>query len=540
MGASAEDFTVVEAGISELQAAMSAGRVTSRRIVEEYLARIDEYDALLHATLAVNPRALEAADRLDRERAAGTVRGPLHGVPIALKDNIQTADMPTTGGALAFEGFVPPCDAPLVSELRTAGAIILAKTTLTELANWVAPDMPNGYNALIGHGMNPYDPRPDPRPGRDDGRCVLDPDGSSSGAGTAANLWAANIGTETCGSIQGPASHNMLAFVKPTVGSISRRGIIPITVDQDTAGPLAKCVTDLALLLDVLVEAVDPGDPTTKSCSRPTGGYARCLDARALRGARIGIPRAYFYDAITPPGCNAPMGGLDPAATALMSRAIEILERAGAVLIDPVEIPSITAPRVEDNLLRFATCGGEDGDDETCSSVLRYGMQRDFNAWLDALGDKAPVASLAELREFNLANRARGAIVYGQALLDRSDAVDLSADRARYLADRAKDLRLSRTEGLDAALHAHRLDALLFPAGSGEELINKAGYPAVGVPFGCVPNACSAELPAEFDPQPLPFGITFVGAACSEARLLALAYAFEQLTRARRAPPAFP
>lgn len=536
----AGDFTVVEAGISELQAAMSEGRATSRRIVEAYLARIDAYDERLRATLAVNPRALETADRLDRERAAGTVRGPLHGVPIALKDNIQTADMPTTGGALAFADFVPPFDARLVSELRAAGAIILAKTTLTELANWVAADMPNGYNALIGHGMNPYDPRPDPRSGRDDGRCVLDPDGSSSGAGTAANLWAANIGTETCGSIQGPASHNMLAFVKPTVGSISRRGIIPITADQDTAGPLAKCVTDIALLLDVLVGAVDPRDPKTGNCARPTGGYTRCLDTRALRGARIGIPRAYYYDAFNPPGCNAPAGGLDSAATELMSRAIAILVRAGAVLVDPVEIPSIRATRVADSLLRFGTCGADDGDDAACSSVLRYGMRRDFNAWLDALGDTAPVTSLTELREFNLANRARGAIVYGQALLDRSDAVDLSADRARYLADRAKDLRLSRTEGLDAALSAHRLDALLFPAGSCEELLDKAGYPAVGVPFGFVPNACGAELPADFDPQPLPFGVTFVGAACSEARLLALAYAFEQLTRARRAPPGFP
>jgi amidase len=216
------DFTVVEASIADLQSAMSSGHATSRSIVEEYLARIGMYDTRLRATIAVNPHALEDADRLGRERAAGRVRGPLHGVPIALKDNIHTVDMPTTGGTIAFDGFVPPYEARLVSDLREAGAIILAKTTLTELANWVATGMPNSFNALNGYGLNPYDPRRDPRPGFDDGRAVLDTGGSSSGIGTAANLWAANIGTETSGSIQIPASNNMLVSVKPTVGLISR------------------------------------------------------------------------------------------------------------------------------------------------------------------------------------------------------------------------------------------------------------------------------------------------------------------------------
>src|ERR1700676_5066951 len=232
-------FSVVEATIPEMQAAMKDGRVTSRDLVTQYLLRIALYNSRLNAVVTVNPNALSEADTRDRERAMGKARGPLHGIPIALKDNMLTIEMPTTGGALAFAGLIPPYEATLAKNLRDAGAIIIAKTTMTELANWVAggpTPMPSGYNGLIGYSMNPYDPRRDPRGDTSDGRPVLATGGSSSGVGTAANFWAANVGGETSGSILSPSNQNMLVGIKPTVGRISRYGIIPITADQDTAG----------------------------------------------------------------------------------------------------------------------------------------------------------------------------------------------------------------------------------------------------------------------------------------------------------------
>src|SRR5215467_8493256 len=266
--ASARDkpFTVVEASITDMQAALRSGRVTSRELVLQSLARIATYEDKLNAIITVNPRALEEADALDRERARGQIRGPLHGIPIALKDNVHTTDLPTTGGALAFAGLVPPYEATLTRNLREGGAIIIAKTQMTELANWVAanPDMPNNYNSLHGYGFNPYDPRRDPREATGDGRPALNTGGSSSGAGTAASFWAANVGTETSGSILSPSNANMLVAVKPTVGRVSRHGVIPITADQDTPGPMAKFVTDAAILLGVLEgAAADPNDSAT-------------------------------------------------------------------------------------------------------------------------------------------------------------------------------------------------------------------------------------------------------------------------------------
>ena len=303
----AAKFTVVEASIPDMQRAMREGRVTSRQLVEQYLIRIALYEEKLNATMAVNAKALEEADRLDRERRAGKLRGPLHGIPVALKDNIHTTDMPTTGGAIAFEGLMVPYDATLTKNLRDAGAIIIAKTTLTELANFVANGMPGNYNALAGYAMNPYDPRRDPRTATADGRPVLNTGGSSSGGGTAANFWAANVGTETSGSILSPANQNMLAAIKPTVGRISRYGVIPITADQDTAGPMAKTVADVAILMGVLESgSPDPNDPATKTCQAPPNrDYTPFLKGGALKGARIGIPRANFYDRITLPGTRS-------------------------------------------------------------------------------------------------------------------------------------------------------------------------------------------------------------------------------------------
>src|SRR5437016_6852023 len=252
--------------------------------------RIALYDKKLNAVITVNPNALREAEERDRERTQGRLIGPLHGIPVALKDNIHTTDMPTTGGALAFDGFVPPYEATLAKNLRDAGAIIIAKTGLTELANWVSSNMPGNYNSLKGYGMNPYDPRRDPRDATFDGRPAMGTGGSSSGIGTSANFWSANVGTETSGSILSPSNQNMLAAVKPTVGRISRYGLIPITADQDTAGPMAKTVTDAAILLGALESpAADPNDAATKLCTPPPGrDYTPFLKAAGLKGARIG------------------------------------------------------------------------------------------------------------------------------------------------------------------------------------------------------------------------------------------------------------
>jgi amidase len=542
--ASTAPFTIVEATIPQTQAAMKSGRLTSRDLVQQCLVRIAIYEDKLNAIITVNPDALKEADDRDRERAAGRVRGPLHGIPVALKDNIQTTNMSTTGGALVFDGFVPPYEATLTKNLREAGAIIVAKTGMTELANWVAggpTPMPGNYNALAGYGMNPYDPRRDPRDATFDGRPALGAGGSSSGIGTAASFWAANVGTETSGSILSPANQNMLVAVKPTVGRISRYGVIPITADQDTAGPMARTVTDAAIMLGAL-ESVspDPNDPATKTCAAPSGrDYTPLLRADALKGARIGVPRAFFYDATTPPGAERPRGGLNADQTKVMLEAIEIMKQQGAIVVDPADIPSVVEKDPKKNFLLWAICSGADdakGKDEDCSVDLKYGMKRDFNAWLATLGPSAPVKSLTELRDWNLAHKNAGAIKYGQSNLDISDEMDVENDRARYEADRKKDVYLGGAHGIDEALKAGNLDALLFPGSSGSALAARPGYPTVIVPFGTVANAPTPPFPAGFNAKPAPFGVSFTGTACSEPKLLQLAYAFEQATR-RRVPP---
>ena len=541
--AQTRSFSVVETTIPDLQRAMREGRVTSRQIVEQYLIRIALYDSILNAVITVNPKALEEADRLDRERRAGKVRGPLHGIPIALKDNIHTTDIRTTGGAIAFENLLPPYDATLTRNLREAGAIIIAKTTLTELANYIAAGMPGNYNALTGYAMNPYDPRRDPRQATADGRPVLNTGGSSSGAGTAANFWAANVGTETSGSILSPANQNMLAAIKPTVGRISRYGVIPITADQDTAGPMAKSVTDAAILLGALEGASpDPNDAATRTCQAPPNrDYTPFLRRGGLKGARIGIPRANFYDPVTPPGEKQPRGGLNEHQAKSMADAIEILKKEGAIVVD-ADIPSVVDNDPKNNFLLWGSCGGPNdvrGKDENCSYALKYGMKRDFNAWLASLGAAAPVKTLTELREFNKQRANRNAIKYGQANLDVSDEIDLEKDRARWEADRKKDIYLAATHGIDAALTAHKLDALFFPGSGGAGIAARPGYPTVIVPFGMIPVVApqNAPFPGGFTPQPTPFGVSFTGTACSEPRLIELAFAFEQATK-RRVPPA--
>ena len=432
--------------------------------------------------------------------------------------------------------------------MRDAGAIIIAKTGMTELANFIAgapTPMPGNYNAVGGYGMNPYDPRPDPRDTFFDGRPALGTGGSSSGIGTAANFWAANVGSETSGSVLSPSNQNMLAGIKPTLGRISRYGIIPITADQDTAGPMAKWVTDAAIMLGAMESASpDPNDPATRTCTPPPNrDYRPFLKTDGLKGARIGIPRANYYDAVSLPGDAQPRGGLNNFQMKVMNDAIEVLKKQGAVIIDPIEIPSIVNKDLKNNLLAWGSCGGatqKKGADEDCSIVLKYGMKRDFNKWLSTLGPSAPVKTLTELRNWNLAHQNAGAIKYGQAALDISDELDVNGDRTRYEADRAKDIRLAGTNGIDAVMKGNNLDAVLFPAANGANIAARPGYPTVIVPFGMVPNTPTPPFPESFNAKPGPFGVSFTGMACSEPKLLSLAYAFEQASKKRVPPPSAP
>jgi amidase len=541
-------FNVVEATIPQMQAAMAKGQVTSRQLVEQYLIRIALYEERLNAALAINPNALAEADQLDRERAQGKLRGPLHGIPVALKDNVHTTDMPTTGGALAFAGYTPPYDATLTRNLKAAGAIIIAKTGLTELANWVAGNpnpMPGNYNAVGGFAFNPYDPRPDPRPEPGDGRPVLQTGGSSSGIGTAANLWAGSVGSDTGGSIISPSNANMLVGIRPTIGRISRYGVIPITADHDTAGPMTRTVADSAIMLGAMEGASpDPNDPATRTCTPPPNrDYTKFLNPAGLKGARIGVPRAFYIERVTLPGESSPRGGINPEQAKVMAEAIAVLRQQGAVVVDPADLPSVVATNANDSFPLFDYCSGAEhakGKDASCSIGFKYGMKRDFNAWLATLGPTAPVKTLTELRNWNLAHAKANAIRFQQSRLDISDEIDLVRDKARYDADHAKDHRLSREQGIDAVLKTHRLDAYITPGGSGAGVAARAGYPIIAVPFGLVPNAPPQPFPAGFNARPAPYGVGFVGAQCSEPKLIEIAFAFEQATKARVAPASAP
>jgi amidase len=518
-------FELVEATIPELQAALTTHFVNSKQLVKLYLDRFAAYGATLNPFITVNPAAIADAHRLDIERAQGLVRGPLHGIPIVLKDNILTADIPTSGGALAFKGFMPPYQATLATKLKNAGAIILAKTVLTELANWVSDAMPGNYSAVGGYGYNPYDPRQDPRPGTDargfpfaDGRPALATGGSSSGIATAANLAAANVGTETSGSILSPSNQNMLVGIKPTVGLISRHGVIPITADQDTAGPMARDVTSAAIMLNVMA-GPDPLDTPAfmgpPQCA--TVDYTKSLDPHGLQGAHIGIAKEYYDTS------NA-------ATKAAIDAAAADLTAAGAT-VAMATVPSFNA------LNAWGICAAREqtkANDANCSVVLKYGFKRDFNAFLTSLHAVAPVATLSDLRAFNLAHA--GAIKYLQARLDISDEMNVATDFARYQADRVKDLALAGASGIDAALALGSYDALLFAGARGADIAARPGYPSVTVPYSFIPNAPTPPFPDGFDAKPAPLGMTFTARACSEPTLIRLAYAFEQATH-RRVPP---
>lgn len=537
----ATTFNVVETSIPDMQTAMAEGRVTAEDLVRQYLIRIATYENVINASIAVNPKALEEARALDAERKAGHVRGPMHGIPVALKDNIQVAGMPTTGGTIGFTGLMLD-DAPLAKNLKDAGAIIIAKTTLTELANYFGNGMPGNYSSISGYSFNPYDPRRDPRPGQNDGRPVMNTGGSSSGAGTAANMWAVNVGTETSGSILSPSNQNMLAAIKPTVGRISRTGVIPITADQDTAGPMAKSVTDAAIMFGALEgKTPDPLDPATTLCTPPANNdYRPYLKADSLKGARIGVPRVGYGIAFTPPGAKEPRGDMPDDQMAAFNEAIGILKQAGAEIVDPADFPSLLAKEPEKNLYSINSCARGGEKDRLCTSVLNYGMHRDFNGWLASLGDKAPFKTLEDFTEWNEANKSLGTLKYTQAALLGAVATDLEKDKAKYESDRARDIELAGTEGIDAVMKANNLDALLFAGSRGANIAARPGYPTVIVPFAMVANPPEPPFPEGFTPAPMPMGISFTGMACSEPRLIELAYAFEQLTKRRQVPPNMP
>jgi amidase len=494
-------FALDEATVAQLQEWMRDGRYTSRQLTDLYLQRIESIDQrgpALRSVIEVNPDARTIADGLDRERRDKGPRGPLHGIPILIKDNVDTGDrMQTTAGSLALEGRPASKDAFLVSRLRAAGVVILGKTNLSEWANFRSTHSTSGWSARGGLVRNPY---------------VLERNacGSSSGTGVAiaANLAAVGVGTETDGSIVCPSSANGLVGIKPTVGLVSRTGVVPISHTQDTAGPMARFVADAAVLLAAM-SGVDPADSASVTSRRyATRDYVKSLDAGALRGARIGVARKKYF-------------GYHPATDALIERALADMKAKGATIIDPADIP--TADKLD-----------------ACEMpVLLHEFKADLNVYLAKRGATTDVHTLQEVIEFNEREKARELRYFGQELFTQAQKTQgVSALAYRRALDTCRTL--SRAQGIDAVMKRLRLDALVAPTGSpawktdllnGDHFLGAsstpaavAGYPSITVPAGFVDG--------------LPVGISFIGTAWSEPRLIALAYAYEQATKHRR-PPEF-
>ena len=491
-------FELEEASIADLQKRMESKQDSARSLCEKYMARIEALDTqgpALRAVLEVNPDALEIAATLDAERAAGKVRGPLHGIPVLIKDNIGTADrMETTAGSLALLGARPAADAHVVKRLRDAGAVILGKTNLSEWANFRSTHSSSGWSGRGGQCRNPY---------------ALDRNasGSSSGSGAAAaaSMCAAAIGSETDGSIVSPSNNCGLVGFKPTVGLVSRTGIVPISHTQDTAGPMARSVADAAILLTALA-GFDAADAATRALSgKAPVDYTKYLDPKGLAGARIGVPRKKLF-------------GQSPASDAVVEAAIEVMKREGAVIVDPADIAT----------------AGETDDSEF--EVLLYEFKADLNAYLASL-PKNRYRTIKDLIDFNNQNRDREMPYFGQEIFEKAQAKGPLTDKA-YIDAVAKDARLSRAEGIDKTMDANRLDCLVaatsgpatlidlvngdYGPGGSSSLPAIAGYPDVTVPAG-----------SWFG---LPVGISFFGRANSETTLFRIAYAFEQATKARKKP----
>ncbi len=491
-------FELDEITVAELQDGMTAGKFTARAITQKYLERIEAIDRrgpALNSVIELNPDALAIADLMDAERKAKGPRGPMHGVPVLIKDNIGTADrMMTTAGSVALLGFTPEKDSGVAQRLRESGAVILGKTNLSEWANIRSSHSSSGWSARGGQTRNPY---------------ALDrnPCGSSSGSGAAvaANLCAVTVGSETDGSIVCPASANGVVGIKPTIGLVSRSGIIPIAHSQDTAGPICRTVADAAILL-AAVAGKDPADSATEGArGKAQADYSKFLDRSGLRGARIGVIRKFFdfNDAIGP----------------LMDSLLDLMKREGAVLVNPVEIASIG---------KF---------DKSELEVLQYELKADLNAYLAAAGPKVPVHSLKEIIEFNERNREKEMPFFGQDIFLKAEAKGPLTEQA-YRDALELNHRLARVEGIDAAMDEHKLDALMAPTagpswltdhltgdhdtGGSSSLAAVAGYPNINVPAGFVLG--------------MPVGVSFFGRAWSEPTLIKIAYAFEQATRVRKAP----
>jgi len=493
-------FELDEVTIADLQAGMSSGKFSSRAITEKYLARIEEIDRrgpAVNSVLEINPEAHSIAESLDRERQEKKARGPLHGIPVLIKDNIDTADkMQTTAGSLALLGSRPSKDSFVAQKLREAGAVILGKTNLSEWANIRSSHSSSGWSGRGGQTKNPY---------------VLDrnPCGSSSGSGAAvaANLCAAAIGTETDGSVVCPSSANGLVGIKPTVGLVSRSGIIPIAHSQDTAGPMTRTVRDAAILLTALA-GVDPRDtPTGDSVGKTSTDYTKFLDPNGLKGARIGVARKYF--------------GFNDAVDHFMEHVIDEIKKQGAVIVDPADLESHG---------KF---------DDTELTVLLYELKADLNIYLAGREPESQVHSLKEVIEFNDHNAEKEMPYFGQDLFIKAEAKGPLTSN-EYLDALEANRRLSRREGIDGVMDKFHLEAILAPTGGPAWLTDLAngdhssggssnaaavaGYPNINVPAGFVFG--------------MPIGISFFGRAWSEPTLLKLAYSFEQATKARR-PPQF-
>jgi len=497
-GSGVKAFELDEITIADLQDGMKSGKFTAHSLVEKYSARIGEIDKhgpSINAIIELNPDALSIADGLDDERKAKGPRGPMHGIPVLIKDNIDTADkMMTTAGTLALLGSKPLQDSYVAQRLRSAGAVILGKTNLSEWANIRSSHSTSGWSGRGGLTKNPY---------------ALDrnPCGSSSGtgAGISANLCAVGIGTETDGSIVCPSSSNGLAGIKPTVGLVSRNGIIPISHTQDGAGPMCRTIRDAATLLGVLT-GVDSGDPATAaSIGKSYTDYTQFCDPNGLKGARIGVARKYF--------------GFNDAVDALMEQSLDAMKKQGATLIDPAEI---------ETLGKF---------DETELLVFMYELKADLNAYLARLGPNAPVRTLKDIIDFNERNRQKELPYFGQDLFVKSEGKGPLTEKA-YLEAVEKNHRLARTEGIDATMDKFHLDAIVAPtggpawitdlvtgdhfAGGSSNAAAVAGYPNINVTAGFISG--------------LPVGISFFGRAWSEPTLIRLAFAFEQATKARQTP----
>jgi amidase len=494
-----------ELTIQEAQSRMTSGELTARRLTEMYLARIAEIDQAgprLNSVIEVNPDALEIADALDRERAERGPRGPLHGIPILLKDNIDTHDrMQTTAGSLALAGHIAARDATIAAKLRAAGAVISGKTNLSEWANFRSTRSTSGWSSRGGQTRNPY---------------ALDrnPCGSSSGSGVAvaANLCAAAVGTETDGSIICPSNVNGIVGIKPTLGLVSRAGIIPIAHSQDTAGPMARTVADAAMLLAALT-GPDPRDPITMngngmltSAENAEGGLSY-LATDGLRGARIGVARAYF--------------GFDPRVDRIMEESIRAIRDLGAEIVDPVDL-----------------CSKKDLDQPEYE-VLLYEFKADLDAYLAALGPDALVHSLAEVIAFNERHADRVMPYFGQEIMVMAQERGPLTDE-KYVQALADCRRLARDEGLNKTLTEHRLNAVIAPSGGPAWLtdyICRSGGSGGSSSPAAVAGTPDITVPAGYI-FGLPVGISFMGAAWSEPQLIRYAYAFEQATKVRQ-PPAF-